>query len=364
VANTMRRDLIMNIQGSTGKNGLEILQNISASYRFMSIVNPTNNTLYIFQSVESLSSIDVNLSVIRVNPNNQQTFPLDNRTNFTIYWEDGGGTEGKKAVAYLSYENLNMNGTLADPTSASSVDITADSVGLARQKQLPTDLTPSGRLAVELPGNQGVRLTEPLPAGDKLIGKVQIDGGSVGVSGDVSLSGPLPAGDKTIGKVDVNGTVTVAGDVGINKPLPSGENTIGKVDVNGPVTVTGDVGINKPLPTGNNVIGKVELSNVGTLDVKGNVKTDLITMFKTTRVIATMTAVGYTLSGGQGTSFIITTPSINAGFVTIKGAETDQGGLELPAGMVFQLSVYGTIQIYFQASLGTQYVDIIQLGGL
>lgn len=84
------------------------------------------------------------------------------------------------------------------------------------------------------------------------------------------IKGPLPEGYNHIGSVDISGggSVTVSGPVTLNGPLPQGYNHIGSVDISGgninldvssiniaAVTISG------PIPTGYNHIGNVDISS-------------------------------------------------------------------------------------------------------
>ena len=132
----------------------EVLQGIPLDYEYISIHNPTNNTIVIYegQTVEPYQGAS---RVAVIQPYQANTFPSPNRSDFTLAFNDGGGepTDIKEISVVFSVENLGIN-TMLGVAGGSSVTITADAVGLARNNQFPDQLHTDGGVKVHVMNNE------------------------------------------------------------------------------------------------------------------------------------------------------------------------------------------------------------------
>jgi hypothetical protein len=187
---------------------------IPAGYKYMSVINNTDNTLYIYQ--ERRSDNVPQDALIKVPTYTQQTLPISTeRFDITIFYTDGGGAGTKKAEVIFSVENLGIQGTLGTAISG-TITLGADGVGLARQTQLPGELGGAGGLKVELLNGGTVVVSGAIEVTND-------EGNPLPVSGSVDIVTipSLPAGTNNIGDVDVLSL----------PPIPAGTNNIGDVDV-------------------------------------------------------------------------------------------------------------------------------------
>lgn len=127
-------------------------------------------------------------------------------------------------------------------------------------------------------------ISNALPAGAAILGKVGIDQTTPGTTNGVQVNAALPTGANAIGKLATNsgvtigaveiaaaqtlGTVsTVTAVTAITNALPAGSNAIGKLAANGGVTI-GDVNVISEIPgTGATNLGKAEDAAHTTADV-------------------------------------------------------------------------------------------------
>lgn len=171
-----------------------VQQGIPSGYRFMSIINTSENIIEVYRgAVTNRTQAPLYLTVPL---NTMITTPLTNDTQFTfIYRETKASKEVKLAQVLFTTENLNINGSIGTSSFNGDISIKADTVGMAKQSQLPSSLHPSGSLRTAI-------VTE-LPAGTNTIGTVKIDGQS-----RFTLENSLPAGTNKIGRVEVEGLNT------------------------------------------------------------------------------------------------------------------------------------------------------------
>lgn len=270
---------------------------IPKGYKFVTIMNPTPYGIQLFKknSTELLDRFGF------VPVFTHSTIPLPESgvvdTSITVTW---AGSGPDKAALIVSQESLGINQTLINPDSGDAVSIIADSVGLARQNQLPENLTAGGNMKVAV--MEGDLQLGELPAGTNVIGKVGFDGSipaGANVIGKVGFDGSIPAGNNNIGNVDieslpvVNGISTVSSasrltvlTSAIAVTIPDGKASIllknihesetiylGKIDVN---TSTGF-----PLLPGETL----SLDKVGTLD----------TLYAITANTGTLAILGFTI---------------------------------------------------------------------
>ncbi|TKI52926.1 hypothetical protein E8L90_29670 [Brevibacillus antibioticus] len=128
----------------------EVLQGIPLDYEFISIHNPTNNTIAIYEG-QAAEPYQGAARIAVIQPYQANTFPIPNRSDFTLAFTDGGGstTDIKEISVVFSVENLGIN-TMLGVAGGSTVTLTADAVGLARGTQLPTQLHTNGGLKVHV----------------------------------------------------------------------------------------------------------------------------------------------------------------------------------------------------------------------
>jgi hypothetical protein len=125
---------------------------IPSGYKFLSIINNTDNVIYIYAETRSTNEPDY--ALVKVPNYTSITIPIDGRLKYTFFYTDGGGAGNKKAELIYAVENLQINSLLGTQI-AGTVTIGADGVGLSRQNQLPTDLSGEGNLKVGLAETEG-----------------------------------------------------------------------------------------------------------------------------------------------------------------------------------------------------------------
>lgn len=165
---------------------------------------------------------------------------------------------------------------------------------------------------------------------------------STGAAQPVTLTNPLPAGDNVIG------------DIQIITALPSGGNTIGNVGIIGAVEIANDAG--NPIPVV--AIGAVEVTNdVGNpIPVSGRVNTiPIATTIETGTLVVNVAAVQLPAQVAIEGTVLIQAAGANTGIVFVGNA----GGqdYELAAGQSFPFPVANLNNIYVRASLAAQNVN-------
>lgn len=166
----------------------------AGAFKYIAVLNSaTNNHVHVYQDTRTANDDNVLEAIIPdVKPYQNMTVPFNINEGrlFTVIWTDGGGTMDKKLTLLFCVENPNINFQGSDGSAQTSVSITNDTVGLAKQAQLPATLE-NGRLRVQVQEPLGMEFSGSLPAGSNVIGKVDINNA-------------IPAGTNTIGKVTVN----------------------------------------------------------------------------------------------------------------------------------------------------------------
>lgn len=225
---------------------------IAPGYTFLSIINPTDNTIEVYQGIRPVDDSSVKEQLVYVPAYTQITVPLNPGTEYTFIYYDGGHPGIKKASAYFTTENLGINGILGNPGASGTFSITGDGVGLARSKQLPAELTPAGYLPVEVKNAIDVSLN----AGSNKIGTVGIDS-----MPDVTILKMPDVAVKSIPDVAVKSIP----DVGLKAGA--------KVDIVNPVkldnTTPLSVDIEKPIMVDQTIPLKVEETKASTVDAMG-----------------------------------------------------------------------------------------------
>lgn len=161
---------------------------IAPGFTFITIINPSDNTIEVYQGARRKEDANVKETITVVPGYTQITIPINPSTDFTFIYQSGGGVGVKKASVFFTDENLGYNGLIGNPGASGSVNIGGDSVGLARRSQLPAQLTASGNLGVEV-------LNTP---------KVSIEGGAMDVKIVESIPLPLEANVQLTGAMEVS----------------------------------------------------------------------------------------------------------------------------------------------------------------
>ncbi|MEK5036417.1 hypothetical protein MKY96_33845 [Paenibacillus sp. FSL R7-0302] len=124
---------------------------VPSGMKFVSIINPTPNTIEIYQDSRTATDSSVRSMLAQCQFYTQITLPIDASPNFTFIYKAGTAAGSLfKATVIFADENLNINGLIGNPGSSDSVVISADSVGLARSTQLPQALSANGALKVDV----------------------------------------------------------------------------------------------------------------------------------------------------------------------------------------------------------------------
>lgn len=152
-------------------------------YKFVSILNSTDNEIQLYDDTRPLASADLRDCLINVVAGQNITVPLrnDNALDYTIIYKSGGMINEKRLTIIFSSENLNINSTVPQ-AGADAVSIIGDSVGLARQAQLPSTLD-GGALRVNVQNS-------PLEISDSQKGWASVQSYNVG-SSNITISGTL-----------------------------------------------------------------------------------------------------------------------------------------------------------------------------
>lgn len=212
--------------------------------------------------------------------------------------------------------------------------------------------TATGALRVELPTNGTgtiatvgavTNITNPLPAGTAILGKVGIDQTTPGTTNGVQVNAALPAGSAIIGNVRIDQTTPgTTNGVQVNAALPAGTNAIGKLAANDGVDV-GDVTLNGA-PTGSSAIQLQGSTASGATDAGNPVKfggkynSSPVTLTDGQRGDAQLDANGYLkinvaaggASGGTSSSFGSSFPATGTavGFLNSAGTNMAAGNLD------------------------------------
>lgn len=187
--------LIMNKQAAAVNMGLP-----SGPYKFLSIVNPTDYVIEIYQDTRTLADSNIKEMLIEVPQYTQLTIPIDAGASFTFIYRMGVIGGAKKASCFFTDETLNMSGVLGTKATDGTITIGGDAVGLARSTQLPTSLTPAGRLPVEVLGTTNISTSEPIDV--KVTAAVPLD-----IKSQLQLSGDLNI-NEVKGKVKTDSSST------------------------------------------------------------------------------------------------------------------------------------------------------------
>lgn len=125
------------------------VRDIPRNYKYMAVINGTVNPIEIYAQATTPALKSSAQLVVVVPINTMITVPIFNDTQYTFIYTDGGGSNPKTAQVIFSDNNLNINGAIGSATFNGVVTIGTDSVGLARQAQLPSALGTGGGVKVE-----------------------------------------------------------------------------------------------------------------------------------------------------------------------------------------------------------------------
>lgn len=165
------------LKGSEGAQQVRI----PPEHSFISVVNPTDYQIEVYQDARTIQDSNVKQMLIMVPVNTQITVPIDKSKDFTfIFRSTTGSGSVKKANVFFSDVNLGVTGMLGSTSSGASVAITGDSVGLAKSSQLPSKTTSAGNLPVEVQNTPTVKIDSKDPVNVKMDAPVNI--GSMEVS--------------------------------------------------------------------------------------------------------------------------------------------------------------------------------------
>ncbi|CAM2913494.1 hypothetical protein [Erysipelothrix tonsillarum] len=176
-------NLIMNRDSQAVNMGLP-----AGGYGFLSVVNPTDYTIEVYQDTRTLQDSNLKEMLIEIPQYTQLTIPIDAGPSFTFIYRQGPIGGARKASCFFTDENLNISGVMGTKASDGTVTIGGDAVGLARSTQLPTNLTPGGRLPVEVFGSTNITAAQAL---------------------DVNITGAIP--------LDITSELQLSGDLNINQ---------------------------------------------------------------------------------------------------------------------------------------------------
>lgn len=126
-----------------------VVRTIPNSYKWMGIVNGSNNTIEVYNQATTPAQKATAQRVATVPLYTMMTVPIFQETQYTFIWTDGGGPGPKYAQVIFADENLGLNGLIGSPSAGGTVTIGADSVGLAKASQLPAALGGGGGLKIE-----------------------------------------------------------------------------------------------------------------------------------------------------------------------------------------------------------------------
>lgn len=146
MAYSMNNDFMVNlIMPGTGYE----VKTIPRNYQYLAIINGTANTIEIYANETTPDLKAGSQLVVTVPLFTMITVPIFSDTKYTFIYTDGGGSNPKTAQLIFSDKNLNINGQIGSAGVEGSVNLIADSVGLARQAQLPAALGGGGGVKVE-----------------------------------------------------------------------------------------------------------------------------------------------------------------------------------------------------------------------
>lgn len=171
-------------------NGYHKFEVPAGDFKYVAILNSgTDNFLELQQGI--VTEFNPAGAILQVSPYQNVTIPINLNSGryFTILWRDGGKVMEKKVTLLFCVENPNINFQGSDGGSMNTITINNDNVGLAKQAQLPPNLE-GGRLAVSIQSGVGLEISEPLPEGANVIGKIDINNA-------------IPEGNNHIGSVTV-----------------------------------------------------------------------------------------------------------------------------------------------------------------
>lgn len=148
---TLRRTIIMPKNQASGQY---IIQN-ARGYKYLSFINNTPAVIEAYQDVLSHRD-DGSRYIYRCPSFGQYSIPIEERPDFTFFWECSSAVDESFQVI-LTTENPNFNSTFLAPSQAGSVKLVQDDVGLARSKQLPSALSPTGNLKVDVQNEVNIK---------------------------------------------------------------------------------------------------------------------------------------------------------------------------------------------------------------
>jgi len=128
------------------QSGVVHLQNVKG-YSFISFINFSSANIEVFQGI--VNDKQYATKILTCPQFGQYTFPIEERPDFTLFWNRGQTADDETFVVILSTENLGFNSTYYPPDGLKNVTIVGDQVGLARRSQFPEYLSPGGGLSVE-----------------------------------------------------------------------------------------------------------------------------------------------------------------------------------------------------------------------
>lgn len=119
-------------------------------YKYVAVLNGTPNDIELYVGAVTSATKSSARRVVRVPLYTMITVPLFQDTQYTAIYTDGGGSDPKTAQLIFSDKNLNINGMIGSPSAGGNVIISGDSVGLAKDDQLPAALSTLGNLKVAI----------------------------------------------------------------------------------------------------------------------------------------------------------------------------------------------------------------------
>ena len=99
-----------------------------------------------------------------------------------------------------------------------------------------------------------VGITDPLPAGTNLLGKVGIDQATAHAN-EVVVAAALPAGTALLGKVGIDQATAHANEVVVKSALPAGTSLLGIAGIDQATAHANEVVVKSALPAGTNLLG-------------------------------------------------------------------------------------------------------------
>lgn len=212
------QEIKVGMQGLQGYKKIDIPSNYQYQYRFITIVNITDNSVCLYPG--NVTTPQAGASIVCAGPYSSITIPIPSELllGFNVVWTNptGSNLDKIKVVKLIfSEENLNYNASFAPSFTAGgdvvNTAIVADDIGIAKATQLPSALSSSGNLKVAV--------QEALPAGNNTIGGVILQTDNIGLAKSTQLPASLTAG----------GNLKTA----IMEALPAGNNLIGLIGLPG-----------------------------------------------------------------------------------------------------------------------------------